>query len=396
MPPSVTLSGSTNALKRWYEGDHCKPGPCRSPYSLLSGANSQARFLDPANNDSRGAGPRIDELRQGGHHLQRMAQPGCCIVIAEPFDATAVERLRAAGEVVVLDACDEAHLKEAVADCDALLVRTRAAVTRAVIESAKRLRVIGRGGVGLENIDLDAARERGIAVVHTPHASTDAVADLTVGMMIALLRNVRGCDAMVRKGQFWKAREGSISREICELTLGIVGMGRIGQAVARRCRNGFGMTVIYNDIISPGWLDFVATPVTKDQLYAQADVVTLHVLLTEITQNLIDAVALKKFKKGAFLINTSRGGVVDSLALANALAVGIPAGAALDVFDPEPLPSDHPLMQAPSTLFTPHIGARSVAALARMNDVVDDVVRVLQDRLPLYPAWLDKDGLIPP
>jgi len=316
--------------------------------------------------------------------------------LAEAFDAPAVEKLRAVGEVVVLDACDEAHLKESVADCDALLVRTRTTVTRAVIDSAPRLRVIGRGGVGLENIDVDAARERGIAVVYTPHASTDAVADLTVGMMIALLRNIHGCDAKVRRGKFWEAREGFISREMSELTVGIVGMGRIGRAVARRCRNGFGMTVLYNDIVSPGWIDFVATAVTKDQLYSHADVVTLHVPLTDSTRNLIDAAALKEFKEGTVLINTSRGAVVDSLALADALAAGTIVGAALDVFDLEPLPDDHPLMRAPNTLFTPHIGSRSVSGLARMNDVVEDVVRILQGRSPLYPAWLDEVGPIPP
>ncbi len=318
------------------------------------------------------------------------------IVLAEPYDRIGVEKLRTVGDVIVLDACDEAQLKVAVADCDALLVRTRTTVTRAVIESAARLRVIGRGGVGLENIDVDAARERGIAVVYTPHASTEAVADLTVGMMIALLRNISSCDAMVRKGYFWEARGVSCSREMSELTLGIIGMGRIGRAVARRCRNGFGMTVLYNDIVSPGWLDFVATPVSKDQLYADADVVSLHVPLTKSTRNLIDAAALSGFKKCAVLINTSRGGVVDSLALSNALAAGTLAGAALDVFDTEPLPADHPLMRAPNTLFTPHIGSRSFAGLARMNEVVEDVVRVLQGRSPFYPAWLAEDSLIPP
>jgi len=318
------------------------------------------------------------------------------IVLTEAFDDTAVEKLRTVGEVVVLDACDEARLKEAVADCDALLVRTRTAVTRSVIESATRLRVIGRGGVGLENIDVDAARQRGIAVVYTPHASTDAVADLTVGMMIALVRNIGRCDAMVRKGQFWEARGGSCTREMSELTVGIVGMGRIGQAVARRCRNGFGMTVLYNDIVSPGWLDFVSTPVSKGQLYARADVVTLHVPLTDSTRKLIDAAALNQFKKGSVLINTSRGGVVNSLALAEALEAGTLGGAALDVFEPEPLPTGHPLLLAPNTVFTPHIGSRSVAGLARMNDVVEDVVRVLQGRSPLYPAWLDEDVPIPP
>jgi len=306
------------------------------------------------------------------------------ILLAEAFDPAAVEKLRAVGDVFTLDAYDETHLKEAVADCDVLLVRTRTVVTRAMIESAPRLRVIGRGGVGLDNIDVEAARERGIAVVYTPHASTDAVADLTVGQMIAILRNFRGCDALVRSGRFWEAREQSCSREMSELTLGIVGMGRIGRAVARRCRNGFGMTVIYNDIVPSGWLDFVATPVTKDELYTQADIVSLHVPLTESTRNLIDPAALSRFKKGAVLINTARGGVVDSMALAAALTAGTLAGAALDVFDPEPLPPGHPLMKAPNTLFTPHIGSRSFAGLARMNDVVEDVVRVLQGRPPSF------------
>ena len=326
------------------------------------------------------------------------------IVLAEAFDVPAVEKLRAVGEVVVLDAYDEVHLKKAVADCDALLVRTCTTVPRAVIESGARLRVIGRGGVGLENIDLAAARERGIAVVYTPGAATDAVADLTVGMMIALLRNLTGSDAMVRSGRFREARQQACARELSELTLGIVGLGRIGRAVARRCRNGFGMTILYNDIISPGWLDFAVTPVAKEQLYAQADVVTLHVPLTDPseprpegrghshpTRHLIDAAALRKFKKGAFLINTSRGGVVDSLALADALAAGTLTGAALDVFEPEPLPADHPLMQAPNTVFTPHLGARSCTGLARMNAVIEDVIRVLQGRPPCYPAWTE-DG----
>ncbi len=313
------------------------------------------------------------------------------ILLAEAFDRAAVEKLQTVGDVLALEACDESTLRRAVLDCDALLIRTATRVSRAVIENATRLRVIGRGGVGLENIDLVAARQRGIVVVYTPDAATDAVADLTIGLMIALLRKLTACDARVRSGRFSEAREQSCSRELSELTLGIVGMGRIGQAVARRCRSGFGMTVMYNDIISPGWLDFTATPVTKGQLYAESDVVTLHVPLTDATRHLIDAAALTQLKKGALLINTSRGGVVDSLALAQALADGRLAGAALDVVEPEPLPTEHALMQAPNTLLTPHIGARSFAGLARMNSVVEDVIRVLQGQAPLYPAWTE-DG----
>ncbi|UCC30327.1 MAG: hydroxyacid dehydrogenase [Phycisphaerales bacterium] len=309
------------------------------------------------------------------------------IVFAEKFDTQAVERMRSVGRVTILDTCDEATLTEAVRDCDALLVRTYAPVTRGVLEKAKRLRVIGRGGVGLENIDVDAARERGITVVYTPGAATEAVADLTIGLMISLLRHIIAGDAMVRAGHLAEARARAVDCDLGELTVGIVGLGRIGKAVARRCRNGFGMTVVYNDIVEPGLVDFVARPLAKEPLYRQADVVSLHVTLTDLTRGLINDETLAQFKAGAILINTARGAVVDSEALAKALSTGRLAGAGLDVFDPEPLPEGHPLLTAPNTLFTPHIGARTHGGLARMNAVVDDVIDVLQGKPPRFPAW---------
>lgn len=308
-------------------------------------------------------------------------------MFAEPFDDAAVERMRGVGRVTCLESCDEQSLMRIAGDCDALLVRTRSNVTRRVIENGKRLRVIGRGGSGVDNIDIEAARERGVAVVYTPEASTEAVAELTIGLMIALLRGVLAGDNGVRGGAFAESRARCLGPELGELTVGIVGLGRIGKAVARRCRNGFGMTVVYNDIVEPGLLDFVASAMDKDALYAGADVVSLHVPLTAETKGLIDGATLAKFKHGAVLINTSRGAVVDGVALAEALAAGRLAGAALDVFDPEPLPADHPLLSAPNTLFTPHIGARTPGSLARMNAVVEDVVRVLEGQAPLYPAW---------
>jgi len=309
------------------------------------------------------------------------------ILIAEPFSAPAVERLRNVGNVIQLDACDERTLIDAVRDCDALLVRSRAHVTRAVIESGTRLRVIGRGGVGLETIDLDAARSRGIAVVYTPAAATDAVADLTVAMMISLLRKSRQADHMVRTSSFIAAREACIGSELGELTLGIIGLGRIGRAVARRCRNGFGMTILYNDIVEPGLIDFVGTSVDKAELYRTADIVSLHVPLTDKTRHLIDESSLAAFKPGSLLINTARGAIVDENALARALEDGRLAGAALDVFDPEPPDTESRLMRAPNTLFTAHIGARTHGGLVRMNDVVDDVIAVLEGNPPRFPAW---------
>lgn len=309
------------------------------------------------------------------------------ILFAEDFNATAIERMRSVGRVTVLEPRKRRALYEAVSDCDALLVRSGVHVTEQLMEHAHRLRVIGRGGVGLENIDLDAARRRGIVVVYTPGAATDAVADLALGLMVALVRKLKSGDASVREARFYEAREQAYSFELRALTLGIIGMGRIGRAVAQRCRHGFGMSVLYNDIVRPGLLDVAATPATKDELYQRADIVTLHVPLTDDTQHLIDAAALARFKSGSLLINTARGAVVDSRALAHALSSGALGGAGLDVFEPEPLPADHPLMHAPNTLFTPHIGARTHDGLSRMNAVVDDVISVLRGEPPRYPAW---------
>lgn len=308
-----------------------------------------------------------------------MDEPSWHIVISEGFEHAAIARAQAVARVTVLTTGDERALKEAVRDCDALLVRTSAAVTRDVIEQAGRLRVIGRAGSGLDNIDVEAARKRGILVIHTPDAATNAVADLTVGLMIALVRGITICDAAVRAGRFAKERSHYETPELSELTLGIVGLGRIGKAVARRCFHGFAMRILYNDILDVEPFDFEATPTGKAQLYRQADVVSLHLPLTERTRRLIEGEALTQFKRGSFLINTARGAVVDSVALADALESGHLAGAALDVFDLEPLPEGHPLLTAPNTLFTPHVGARTRTGLARMNAVVDEVIRALEE-----------------
>jgi D-3-phosphoglycerate dehydrogenase / 2-oxoglutarate reductase len=306
------------------------------------------------------------------------------IVVAEPYGPAAIERLATVGRVTALSSCDESSLMAAVPDADALVVRTGSRVTRQVIERAGRLKVIGRGGTGLESIDLEAATERGIKIVYTPQASTDAVADLTLGMILALIRNFRTCDGAVRTGKFKAVREAQSAPELHELTIGIIGLGRIGRAVARRCRVGFGARVLYSDIVAPGLLDFVAEPRDKIDLYREADVVSLHVPLTEQTRNLINAEALNRFKRGAYLVNTSRGAAVDLAATAEALRTGRLAGVALDVFDTEPLPPDHPLLRAPNTFLTPHIGARTSASLSRMSAVVEDVIRVLEGRQPEF------------
>jgi len=320
--------------------------------------------------------------------------PGACnamnhrpfhIVVAESYGEAALAVLREAGEVHVLDSYEESTLIRAVADADALLVRTYAHVTQRVLEAAPRLRVIGRGGVGLDNIDVKAARTRGITVVYTPAAATHSVAELTIGLMIALERQVVAADTAVRAGRFVEARRVSRGRELRGLTMGIVGLGRIGRCVGRAAA-GLGMNVLFNDIVDAGPLDYEAQAVDKPTLFTTADVVTLHVPLTPSTRGLVNAEVLAGFRQTATLINTARGGVVDLVALAAALKAGNDAGAALDVYDPEPLPPDHPILHAPNVLFSAHVGARTHSGLARMEQVVEDVVAVLNGQTPVYPA----------
>jgi len=308
------------------------------------------------------------------------------IVVAEAYSEASLATLRRAGEVRVLKSYDETSLLEAVADADALLVRTYAQVTDRVLDHAPRLRVIGRGGVGLENINVAAALRRNITVVHTPAAATRSVEELTIGLMIALERRIVDADQAMRRGQFAQARARSRGRELCGLTMGIVGLGRIGMCVGRTCSLGLGMRVLFNDIVDVGPLDFPAEPADKAALFRDSDVVSLHVPLTPLTRGMVSAEVLATFKPTATLINTSRGAVVDLIALADALTAGRLAGAACDVFDPEPPPPDHPILRAPNVLLSAHVGARTHEGLDRMNAVVDDVVAVLQGRSPQYPA----------
>lgn len=322
------------------------------------------------------------------------AEPTRRIVVTERASDSALARLEAAGEVVQLSRCDEATLIDAVADADAMMVRTYSEMTRKVFEAAAqagRLKVVGRAGVGVDNIDLKAAADAGVIIVHTPAASTHAVADLTVGLIITLQRQVVAGDRRLREGEFESLRKAS-AHELQHQTLGVIGMGRIGTAVGGRVVHGFGMRVIYHDIREITSLPFVAEPrLNAEAVYAEADVVTFHVPLTKKTRGMVNAGSLSHFKRGSYLVNTSRGPVVQPAALADALKSGLLAGAALDVHDPEPPPPDYPLRSAPNCILTPHIAARSVEGLAAMNDVVDDIIGVLDGREPVWPARIDED-----
>ncbi len=308
------------------------------------------------------------------------------ILLAGRLDETAERRLEAAAEVVRVPASDEQAICERIGDCDALVARTHTPVTARVIEAGRRLRVIGIAGVGLDRVDLEAAQKRSVRVIHVPDAASDAVAEFTVLLMLELLRPLRRLAGAYRQGRFAEARREPHGVELRGLCVGIVGMGRIGSRVGRICASGFGARVIYNDIVEVGPFDFLAEPTDKPALWRQADIVTLHVPLTDRTRRLIDREVLARMRRGAYLINTARGAVVDTDALVEALRSGHLAAAALDVTDPEPLPADHPLFAMENCIVTPHVAARTYAGLRRMYDVVDAVLAALAESRGGGPA----------
>ncbi len=233
-----------------------------------------------------------------------------------------------------------------------------------LINSAPNLRAISNYAVGYDNIDLAAAAARGIPVGHTPGVLTDATADLAFALLLAAARQLPQATAVVHAGE-WRTWEPTsyLGVELAGTTLGVIGWGRIGQAMARRAE-GFGMQVVHTDSRSPRK--------RLEELLDHSDFVTLHTPLTNSTRHLINTQTLQKMKPTSILINTARGGIVDHHALAEALTEGQIAGAALDVTEPEPIPSSHPLLQAPNLLITPHIGSATKTARERMADLAVD------------------------
>ena len=260
---------------------------------------------------------------------------------------------------------------------DALIVRSRTKVGPQVIESGgSRLSVIGRAGVGVDNIDLAAAKKSGVIVVNAPEALTLATAELTLGLMLALARNIPFADATTRGGA-WHKKE-LIGTQLHGKTLGIIGVGRIGTAVARRAV-GFEMNVLgFDPHLSSEEVGLRgATPVTCDDLLARADYISLNLPLSEDTYHLIDQSALEKMKKDARIISTSRGGIVDEDALLFALETKQIAGAALDVFEHEP-PQSSALLAHEHVISTPHIGAQTEEAQSQVGiDIAEEVLAAL-------------------
>jgi D-3-phosphoglycerate dehydrogenase len=305
------------------------------------------------------------------------------VFVLDPISPRALARL---GETVV-DWRDP-RLAAWPEEADAIITRT-SPVAAADVARARRLKVIGKHGVGVDNIALDAARARGIPVVNTPGANADGVAELVLAMALAAARHVVAADQALRAGRLAEARLPP-GRELAGRRLGVAGFGEVGRRVADLFGRALRMPVAAYDPALPA--DAIraagAEPAPSlDALIATSDVLSLHLPLTPATRHLIGARELALMPEGAILINTARGGIVDEPALAAALLGGRPAAAASDVFITEPPPADHPLLRLPNFIATPHLGAATVESLDRVGLlVVEQVLEVLAGKPPRFPV----------
>jgi len=306
------------------------------------------------------------------------------VLVTEPIDPLGIARLASQARVALAYERPDQPIAEQIAEADAVVVRVLP-LGRELLSRARRLRVIGKHGVGVDNIDLAAATELGIAVVNTPQANAQAVAEMALALLMALARKLRPADLATRAGTVGdRNRFGGV--ELAGKTLGVVGVGNIGLRLARMCRAAFDMAVLaFDPYADPARLAEQGVRLVDDlgELLAAADYVSVHAPLTEQTRGLIGREALARMKPTAYLVNTARGGIVDELALAQALRAGRLAGAALDVFVEEPPPPSHPLFQLDNLIATPHVAGITAESMVRIAEqVAGDVLAVLRGEQP--------------
>jgi len=298
------------------------------------------------------------------------------VLLTDGLEENGKEILRSAAEVTDQSGISAEDLLKVVGQYDALIVRGRTKVTESVLAAAPHLKVVGRAGVGVDNIDLAAAKAYQVTVVNSPLATTVAVAELTLSLMLSLVRELPRADASMKAGKWFKKEfEG---RELFGKTLGVIGFGRIGSAVATRAK-AFEMKILaYDPLVSAEEIKKRGgEPVSLDELLAAADMITMHMPLTADSRNLLNAEALAKTKAGVYIVCAARGGVIDEEALLAALNSGHVAGAALDVFANEP-PGATELVAHPHVIDSPHIGAQTVEAQARAaNDIAEEILNAL-------------------
>jgi D-3-phosphoglycerate dehydrogenase len=305
------------------------------------------------------------------------------IIVTDGLSPDGLALLGTVGEVVNNPKITADELRAALPDYHALVVRSRTKVTAKLLEAAAQLKVIGRAGVGVDNIDVPAAVARGIVVVNSPMAASISVAEHTLALMLALARQVPAADATLKQGQWNKST--FVGGELSGKVLGLLGLGRIGALVANRAV-AFGMSVLAYDpyLTEEQIIERHAEPATFDGVLAGSDYVSLHLPLTAETNGLLGAAQFDKMKPGARLVCAARGGVVDEAALRTALDSGRVAGAALDVFAQEPPPAGS-IATHPKVIATPHIGAQTAEAQARAGiAIAEEVLAVLQGKEPRW------------
>jgi len=314
------------------------------------------------------------------------------VLVAEPLDPECEAWLAERAAVARPSSEGRAALLASVADADGLVVRTYTRVDRELLAAAPRLRVVGRAGVGLDNLDLDACRGRGVAVVHTPEANTQAVVEYLWTLVLDRVRPRHWLAGPVPGPEWNRLRADTVGRrQLSELTLGILGIGRIGSRVGE-VGAALGMRVVGYDLLGPETIrPRLAYPLEwaePEAAYRQADVFTLHVDGRPANRGLVGAAQLALLKSDCLFVNTARGMLVDAAALAAWARRVAPAGGAalLDVHQPEPFGPDYPLLGLPNVALAPHLASRTATALRNMSWVVRDVVAVLEGRAPRFPA----------
>ncbi|MEA2463454.1 MAG: D-3-phosphoglycerate dehydrogenase / 2-oxoglutarate reductase [Acidobacteriota bacterium] len=297
------------------------------------------------------------------------------VLVTDTIAESGLDILRAADDVELdyRSGLKGAELLAAVAESDALITRSGTAVTPELVNAGTRLRIVGRAGVGLDNVDVEACTARGVLVINAPTANIMSATEHTMAMLLALCRNIPEAHASVKRGEWTRSK--FLGTELDGKTLGIVGLGRIGSRVTIRAR-GFGMRVIaFDPYIAETAYDKVgAVKVTFDQLLQQADIITVHTPSTDETRGMIGPRELEKMKDGVIVLNIARGGIYDEQALADALNSGKVAGAAIDVYVEEPPGKDHPLLNAKNIILSPHIGANTIEAQDRVAVQTSEMV----------------------
>lgn len=306
------------------------------------------------------------------------------ILIPEFMEPTSIERLKSRFSVHYEPELykDVQQFTATIPDYRAMIVRNGTQVRGAALDAAKQLRVVGRLGVGLDNIDLETCAARGITVIPATGANAISVAELAIGAMIVLVRGAFYATDQLRAGEWPRLQ--MTGREIYGKTLGIVGFGHVGCAVAERA-GPMGMTMLASDPYvpesDPRWARLGVAKASLGRVLAESDILSLHVPLSDETRDMIDAAALAKLKPGATVVNMARGAIVNEQALADALVSGHVANAAVDVFDKEPFDPASPLAKAPNLILTPHLGAMTVESNLRVSAMIVDEISAHLDRL---------------